>query len=53
MLPGDCLWHIAELRLGDGRKWTELYEWNREAIGENPDLILVGTELRLSDLDKK
>lgn len=53
VLPGDCLWHIAELRLGDGRKWTELYEWNREAIGENPDLILTGTELRLSDLDKK
>lgn len=48
VLPGDCLWHIAENQLGDCLKWTELYDWNRETIGDNPDLILIGTELRIN-----
>ncbi len=44
---GDCLWRIAEEELGDGMRWSEIYEKNRETIGEDPNLILVGTELRL------
>ena len=45
---GDCLWHIAEQDLGDGMYWTRLYEANRDVIGENPDLLWVGTELDLA-----
>lgn len=42
---GDCLWHIAETKLGDGARWGELYEANRDAIGADPNRILVGTQL--------
>ena len=45
---GDCLWHIAERELGDGMYWVRLYEANRDVIGENPDLLWVGTELDLA-----
>lgn len=45
---GDCLWSIAERELGDGMYWVRLYEANRDVIGENPDLLWVGTELDLA-----
>ena len=44
---GDCLWNIAEREFGGGMHWVKLYEVNRDTIGENPDLLLVGTELDL------
>lgn len=44
---GDCLWRIAEKELGDGMRWSEIYERNREVIGEDPNLIFVGTKLQL------
>lgn len=43
--PGDCLWEIASEQMGEGARWIELYECNREVIGENPDLILPGMRL--------
>lgn len=42
---GDCLWRIAEKLLGDGRRWTEIYERNRALIGSNPSLIYEGMAL--------
>ena len=45
---GDSLWRIAGELLGDGTEWKKLYEENRELIGENPDLILPGTELAIA-----
>lgn len=42
---GDCLWSIAQNELGDGMRWNELYEENKEVIGDNPDLILIGIRL--------
>ncbi len=42
---GDCLWSIANKLLGDGLRWSEIYEENRDAIGEEPDLIYIGTKL--------
>jgi nucleoid-associated protein YgaU len=44
---GDSLWNIAEKQLGDGTKWTEIYKMNSDVIGQNPDLIFSGTELKL------
>jgi LysM repeat protein len=44
---GDNLWNIAEKQLGDGSKWTEIYKMNQDVIGQNPDLIFSGTELKL------
>lgn len=45
---GDCLWDIAEKQLGDGMRWSGLYEQNKDVIGENPDLLYVGITLQLN-----
>jgi nucleoid-associated protein YgaU len=52
--PGDTLWAIAAGRLPTraapaavDRAWRSLYIANRAVIGPDPDLIHVGTELRL------
>ena len=42
----DSLTSIAERILGNGRRWREIYELNRDRIA-NPDILPVGTELRL------
>ena len=51
---GDCLWHIAERHLGPGAssaeitaEWHRWYQANRDVIGPDPDLILVGQVLRV------
>lgn len=42
---GDCLWTIAEKLLGDGGRYMEIYEMNRDVIGDNPSLIYEGIGL--------
>ena len=44
---GDYLWKIAKEQLGDANRWTEIYELNKEAIGDNPNLIAPGLQLQL------
>lgn len=44
---GDCLWSIAEEFFGDGRKYRDIYRWNRNVIGDDPGLILQGMRLYL------
>lgn len=44
---GDCLWDIAETQLGDGMRWSGIYEANKALIGDDPDLLYVGIELEL------
>lgn len=48
---GDSLWKIAQAVYGDASRWVEIYEQNRDQIGDNPDLIFPGQVLTLSSLD--
>lgn len=43
--PGDSLWAIAKLNLGDGSKWQKIYDLNKDTIGPNPHAITTGTRL--------
>ncbi|RMH59825.1 MAG: LysM peptidoglycan-binding domain-containing protein [Candidatus Hydrogenedentota bacterium] len=43
---GESLYAIAQVRLGDGGRWKEIYELNRGTLS-NPQRIRVGQVLRL------
>jgi nucleoid-associated protein YgaU len=43
---GDTLWAIAEKHYGDGNKYHQIFEANREVI-KNPDLIFPGQKIRI------
>lgn len=47
---GDSLSKIARDHYGDGTKWQEIYEANKDLIGNNPDLIEVGQVLILPSI---
>lgn len=44
--PGDTLTRIAERVLGDGSRWKDIYQANRDKL-KSPDSVVVGQELRL------
>ena len=43
---GDTLWAIASKYLGNGSKYTKIFEDNREVI-KDPDLIYPGQKIRI------
>ncbi len=43
---GDTLWGIAQKHLGNGAKYTEIFEANKEVI-KDPDLIYPGQKIRI------
>ena len=43
---GDTLWAIAQKHLGNGSKYTRIFEDNREVI-KDPDLIYPGQKIRI------
>lgn len=43
---GDCLWNIAKKLLGDGSRYTEIYNLNRDKIS-SPNRISVGQVLAM------
>lgn len=43
---GDCLWNIARRYLGDGSRWPEIHELNRDKIS-NPNQIAAGLVLSM------
>lgn len=45
VVRGDTLWGIAQRKLGDGRRWREIYAANRAVVGPNPDRIFPGQVL--------
>ncbi|MCT4663560.1 MAG: SAM-dependent chlorinase/fluorinase [Tissierellales bacterium] len=46
VVKGDCLWNVAMRELGDGNRFGEIYELNKETI-KNPRVVLVGQELKI------
>lgn len=44
---GDYLWKIAKEKLGDAKRWPEIYELNKDVIGDNPNLLYPGMALKL------
>lgn len=55
---GDCLWSIAQAKLGDGNKWTKIWDLNSSTIkntakkrgvtaSKNYPVIFTGTVLKL------
>lgn len=50
--PGENLTAIAQAYYGSEQAshWITLYNFNRELIGENPDLIQPGIELLIPDI---
>lgn len=46
VVSGDCLWNIAKKLLGDGARYPEIYELNKDKI-KNPNLIYPGQVLTL------
>ena len=51
--PGDTLWDISRRQTGDPRRWGEIYDRNKEVIGENPDLIRPGQDLDLGEEEEE
>ncbi len=58
VVEGDCLWAIAADRLGPDATnvaidaaWREIYGLNRDAIGDDPNLIFPGVSLALPPID--
>lgn len=45
--PGDNLWKIAKMELGDGTRWRDIYTVpeNQKTIGPDPNFIRVGQQL--------
>lgn len=42
---GSTLWGIAQIEYGNGAQWPKIYNANKQAIGNNPNLIKAGTKL--------
>ncbi len=45
--PGDTLPAIAQKVYGDPNLWRLVFEANRDVLGNNPNLLRVGTELKI------
>ncbi len=46
---GDSLSAIADDKLGDAKRWKEIYEANKDVIGDNPDMLQPGMELEIPE----
>jgi len=51
VVEGESLSKIAEMVYGDVQKWTVIYSVNLDAIGDNPNLILIDQTLRIPCLE--
>ncbi len=46
---GDSLSKIAKKLMDDAKRWPEIYELNKELIGDDPNLIHPGQELKIPE----
>lgn len=46
---GDSLWKISQRTYGTGYSWTQVYEANKEAIGDNPSQLTAGMRINLPE----
>ena len=44
---GDYLWKISRNQYGEGIQWYRIYSYNRDQIGDNPDLIYADRVLKI------
>jgi nucleoid-associated protein YgaU len=44
---GDTLGKVAQKYYGDETLWRKIYDANKAAIGDNPDAIKVGTQIKI------
>ncbi len=51
--PGDTLSGLAKKYYGDPGKYMVIYKANKEVIGDDPDLIVDGTELVIPELPEE
>jgi nucleoid-associated protein YgaU len=47
VVSGDSLSKIAKELYGDAKRWPEIYEANKQLIGDNPNMIQPGQTLRI------
>jgi len=45
--PGDTFYRIAEKVFGDGRRWPEIFELNKDKVGEDPYKLRAGQLIEL------
>lgn len=45
--PGDTLWNLARRYLGDGAKYSKIYELNRDVIGTDPSVLAAGAVITI------
>jgi nucleoid-associated protein YgaU len=48
---GDTLATVADKFYGDSTAWRKIYDANKSAIGDDPDKLKVGTQLRIPPKD--
>ena len=46
VVKGDSLWKIASKQLGNGSRWTEIYDLNKDTV-KSPSVIFVGQILKM------
>lgn len=44
---GQTLWSIAQDELGDGHRWKQIHDLNRDVLGERPGFLQPGWQLQL------
>lgn len=50
--PGETLWSIARTYLGDGARFPEIVELNRDLLGDDPGFLEIGWVLHVPDRDQ-
>ena len=50
---GDSLWTIADKTYGSGYNWVDVYAANKQIVGSNPSVLLVGTKLTLPKVEPR